>query len=305
MTQLIHALQASPSFGEILAVSSGFIWAVAIIIFRVLGRKIHPLGLNLYKTVLAFILIVITMAVLGEPLWPRLPSRDLALLLISGIVGIALSDTLFFQSLNRIGASPLAIVDCLYSPFVISLSYIFLNERMTALQIFGVVLIISAILTVTRHKSTEKTSRKDLVAGILLGVLAVFLIAVSIVIIKPVLDSVSIFRATLVRLFGGAAALLLITPLHPARREILRPLTELANWKGLLPASFFGSYFSLILWLGGMKYAKVSVAAALNQLNAIFIVVLAAIFLKERLTAWKLVAVALAFVGAFLASNPL
>jgi drug/metabolite transporter (DMT)-like permease len=53
-----------------------------------------------------------------------------------------------------------------------------------------------------------------------------------------------------------------------------------------------------------MKYARVSVAAALNQLNAIFIVILAAIFLKERLTPWKIVAVVLAFAGAYLASKP-
>jgi drug/metabolite transporter (DMT)-like permease len=73
----------------------------------------------------------------------------------------------------------------------------------------------------------------------------------------------------------------------------------------MVPASFFGSYFSLILWMGGMKYAKVSVAAALNQLNTIFIVVLAAVFLKERLSLWKVAAVILAFVGAYLAARPL
>jgi drug/metabolite transporter (DMT)-like permease len=53
-----------------------------------------------------------------------------------------------------------------------------------------------------------------------------------------------------------------------------------------------------------MKYAQASVAAVLNQLNTIFIVVIAAIFLKERLTAWKIAAVVLAFIGAYLASMP-
>ncbi len=304
MNELAKTVEAIPSIGEIFALGSGFVWAVAIILFRVLGRKIHPLSLNLFKTVLAFVLILLTVLVLGEPLFPAAPARSVVLLLLSGIIGIAASDTLFFQSLNKIGAGPLAIVDCLYSPFVIALSYVFLSERMSGWQFFGVVLIISAILTVTRHKSEERIARKDLVAGIVLGVLAVFLIAVSIVIIKPVLDSTSIVWSTTVRLFGGAAALGLVIPLHPERRRILAPLAEVSNWKALLPASFFGSYFSLLLWLGGMKYARVSVAAALNQLNAIFIVVLAAIFLKERLTPWKIAAVILAFAGAYLASKP-
>jgi drug/metabolite transporter (DMT)-like permease len=46
------------------------------------------------------------------------------------------------------------------------------------------------------------------------------------------------------------------------------------------------------------------VAAALNQLNTIFIVVLAALFLKERLSLWKVAAVVLAFAGAYLAATP-
>ena len=305
VASLFESISKFGSLGEILALGSGFAWAVAVIVFRILGRKIHPLGLNLFKTVLAFVLILPTTLLLGQPLVPDASSRNIALLLISGIVGIAVSDTLFFESLNKIGASPLAIVDCLYSPFVIALSYLFLGERMTGWQLFGVVLIISAILAVARHRNDERLSPKDLAAGIILGVLAVFLVAVSIVMIKPVLDSTSVVGATEVRLFAGSAALALIVPFHPGRRRILSPLADFSNWRALLPTSFFGSYLCLLLWLGGMKYARVSVAAALNQLNAIFIVILAAIFLKERLTPWKIIAVALAFAGAYLASKPL
>jgi drug/metabolite transporter (DMT)-like permease len=122
--------------------------------------------------------------------------------------------------------------------------------------------------------------------------------------VKPVLGSVSIVWATLVRLAGGAAALGLLVPFLRQRRAILAPLAVRGNWKALVPASFFGSYLSLFLWMGGMKYAKVSVAAVLNQLNTIFIVIIAAIFLKERLTGWKIAAVVLAFLGAYLASMP-
>ena len=36
----------------------------------------------------------------------------------------------------------------------------------------------------------------------------------------------------------------------------------------------------------------------------ILLVVIAAVFLKERLTGWKILAVVLAFAGAWLAANP-
>jgi drug/metabolite transporter (DMT)-like permease len=143
-----------------------------------------------------------------------------------------------------------------------------------------------------------------LAVGILCGILAMFFVAFGIVMVKPVLGSVSVFWATMVRLAGGSLALAVLVPFLRNRKAVLAPLLVPRNWKALAPAAFFGSYLSLFLWMGGMKYAKASVAAILNQLNTIFIVIIAAIFLRERLTGWKILAVVLAFVGAYLASSP-
>lgn len=292
------------SLGEILALASGLAWAVAVVLFRVSGRSIHPVGLNLGKNVLGLAMIVPTLLILGEPLAPLVPASATGLLLLSGVLGIAVSDTLFFQALNRLGASLTAIVDCFYSPFVIALSFILLGERLTVVQLGGAALVISAILTVSKEGKLERIDRRDLALGILYGVLAMFFVALGIVMVKPVLGTVSVFWATFVRMVGGTAALVLLVPVLRNRRAVLAPLVDRRNWKALVPAAFFGSYLSLVLWTGGMKYATASVAAVLNQLNTIFIVVIAAIFLKERLTGWKILAVVLAFLGAYLASKP-
>ena len=306
MTSFFDSLAGFRSLGEVLAIASGLIWAVAVILYRVSGRTVHPLGLNLFKNILALIFMAPTMLILGERLLPAVPAKSIGLLLLSGFLGIAVSDTFFFYSLNRLGASLVAIVDCFYSPFVIALSYMILSERMAAWQLIGVALIISAVLAASRSNSDgAPIARRDLVLGLVYGVLAMFFVAVGIVIVKPVLATESVVWATLVRIVGGAVPLGLLIPLLRERRAILKPLLDTGNWKAMIPASFFGSYLSLILWMGGMKYARVSVAASLNQLNTIFIVVLAALFLKERLSWWKIAAVVLAFVGAYLAAVPI
>ncbi len=301
---MFDSLGSFRSLGEILALASGLAWAVAVVLFRVSGRSIHPVGLNLGKNVLGLVLIVPTLLLLGEPLAPAVPASATGLLLLSGVLGIAVSDTLFFNALNRLGASLTAIVDCFYSPFVIALSFLLLGERLTLVQLAGAALVVSAILTVSKEGKIEKLAPKDLAAGIAYGIAAMFFTALGIVMVKPVLDEVSIFWATLVRMAGGTAALALLLPALKTRRAVVAPLFDRRNWKALVPAAFFGSYLSLILWTGGMKYAKASVAAVLSQLNTIFIVVIAAIFLRERLTGWKALAVVLAFVGAWLAANP-
>ena len=301
---MFDAIGSIRSLGEILALASGLAWAVAVVLFRVSGRSIHPVGLNLGKNVLGLALIAPTVLLLGEPLLPSVPISTTGLLLLSGVLGIAVSDTLFFHALNRLGASLTTIVDCFYSPFVIAFSFVLLGERLSLVQLGGAALVVSAILTVSKEGKLERIGRKDLALGIVYGILAMFFVALGIVMVKPVLGSVSIVWATLVRMAGGTAALALLVPVLRNRRSVLSPLLERRNWKALVPAAFFGSYLSLILWTGGMKYAKASVAAVLNQLNTIFIVIIAAVFLKERLTGWKLAAVVLAFVGAYLASKP-
>ena len=301
---MFDSLGSFRSLGEILALASGVAWAVAVVLFRVSGRSIHPVGLNLGKNVLGLVLIVPTLLLLGEPLAPAVPASATGLLLLSGVLGIAVSDTLFFNALNRLGASLTAIVDCFYSPFVIALSFLLLGERLSLVQLAGAALVVSAILTVSKEGKIEKLAPKDLAAGIAYGIAAMFFTALGIVMVKPVLDEVSVFWATLVRMAGGTAALALLLPALKTRRAVVAPLFDRRNWKALVPAAFFGSYLSLILWTGGMKYAKASVAAVLSQLNTIFIVVIAAVFLRERLTGWKALAVVLAFVGAWLAANP-
>lgn len=297
MSSIIHS-------GEWLALASAVVWAVAVILFRLSSFHIHPLALNLGKNLFALFLIILTIIITGASFLPAVSARTTFLLLLSGFLGIAVSDTLFLWTLKLIGASLTAIVDCTYSPFVIILSYFFLGERLSLVQLAGVILIISAVITITRSNSENsggQVSARHLVLGIVSGTLAMAFVAVAIVIIKPVLKDTPVVWATGVRLAGGIIPLAIIAAFRK-KRPLFVPLFKLSNWKVLAPASFLGTYLSLMFWIGGMKYAFASVAAALNQLSTIFIFVLAAIFLKERVTIWRFLAVVTAFLGAFLAT---
>lgn len=291
--------------GEWLALASAVVWAVAVILFRISGFTLHPLALNLGKNLFALIFIILTIVITGGSFWPAVPTKSILLLLLSGLLGIAISDTLFLWTLKLIGASLTAIVDCVYAPFVIGLSYLFLGERLSWLQIAGVVLIVSAVVTITRvdlENNGGKLPKKKLLLGILLGTLAMALVAVGIIIIKPVLKEMPVVWATGVRLLGGALPLAVL-PIIPSKRKLFLPLLRFPTWKVLAPASFLGTYLSLIFWIGGMKYALASIAAALNQLSTIFIFILAAVLLREKVSIWKIIAVILAFLGAFLATS--
>ncbi|OQX53034.1 MAG: hypothetical protein DRJ11_07490 [Candidatus Aminicenantes bacterium] len=284
--------------GEFLALISAILWASAIILFRLSGKTIHPLGLNLSKNTISFILVGLTMLFLGKNFWLPLPPSDYLLFLLSGLIGLGLSDTLLFAGLNRLGASRLAIINCSYSPFMIILSVIFLQERLTIIQIMGVLLIIISVWILSAREKTQAKVPPKVTSGIIFGLSAMMTQAISIVMIKPSLNQLPLLWSTELRTLGGLIFLGLVFLFHPLHREIIRPLQELKNWKYICLASFLGSYLAIIAWLGGMKYTLVSIAAALSQTNIIFIFIFGVIFLHEKITSGKI----LAFLGGIAGS---
>ncbi|MCD6249655.1 MAG: DMT family transporter [candidate division Zixibacteria bacterium] len=284
--------------GEALALSSAVIWAFAVILFKKSGEVVHPIGLNFFKGALAIILIIPTTWLFGETLLRDVPASEYWLLLASGALGIGVADTLFFKSLNVLGAGRSAIIDCMYSPSIISLSIIFLGESLTVLQIIGTTLIVSAVLSIIVEKHETITDRRHLLFGVTWGVLAMITMAVGIVMIKPLLNNSPLLWATEVRLVGGLIILMIVWMVHPARRAIAASIIAPQRWVYTVSGSFLGAYLSMIVWLGGMKYTQASTAAALSQTSNIFIFIFAALFLKEKITSIRMVAIGLGVIGA-------
>ncbi len=289
-----------PHFGEILALLCAVTWAGAVILFKKSGEAVHPIGLNLFKNTLAVVLFLPTMWILGGTLWRAAPLDEYGLLLISGALGIGLADTCYFKSLNIIGAGMISIVGCLYSPFIIALSMVFLGESLSWWQLVGAFIIVSAVLAATLERRAKYLDRRTLIKGFLWGIMAEAANACSIVMIKPLLDRSPLLWVTEVRLIGGAAILLLVLLVHPARRAIVCSVRSRQRWVFTLSGSLMGGYLAMVLWLGGMKYTMASVASALNQTASIFMFVFAAFFLKEPLTKYRLIGIALAVGGVML-----
>jgi drug/metabolite transporter (DMT)-like permease len=241
-----------------------------------------------------------TMAIFGRTLLLPAPLQDYLLLMASGVLGIGIADTLFFKSLNLLGAARSAIVDCLYSPFIILPSIFWLGERLTMIQAGGAILIVSAVLAISREKGLVEITRRQLIFGILLGAAAMLTMGISVVMIKPLLERSPVLWAVEVRLVGAAVSLLVILGFHPKRRNVVRSCLEVKSWKYMVPGSILGTYIALMLWIGGMKYAPASIASALNQTSNIFVFILAALFLKERMTRDKVAGIVMAVVGVFL-----
>ena len=287
------------------SIAAALFWSVAIILFKKSGDHFSPMALNLFKCTVTLVLLILTLLLCGIDFFPDKPAYDWVMFCVSGLLGIALADTLFFIALSRLGAGMTAIVDCLYLPIVIFISFIFLDEILGIKGLFGATLVFIAIFVGSASKKGITVTGIDFFVGIILGILAIALIAGSIVMLKRLLEDTNVLWASFARVLAGTIGLYLVVLLSPGRKKLLAELYPSKTWFSALPASVAGNYIAMIAWLAGMKYTMVSVAAVLNQLSTVFIFILAAIFLKEPVTLPRVSATILAVSGAILTTMSL
>lgn len=291
--------------GELCALGAAFSWSLSVVLFK-RSESIGAQGMNLFKNVAAVLLLAVTLPVLGEGIdWQR-SSADWWALVVSGVLGIAIADTLVFMALGRLGAGLLAVVECAYAPCVVALSVLFLAETPGPGFAAGAVLVVGGVGVATseRHpterSAVERLPARERWVGVVLGVAGVVAMAVSIVVAKPALGRGGLVEVMLVRLVAGVAGQMVWMAVAPSQRRALQALKPSPAWRTLVPASLLGSYLSMMLWLAGFKWAAASTASVLNQLAAVFTMVMARVLLGEPLSGRRALGGAVAVAGAVL-----
>ena len=283
--------------GSFYALMTAVMWAAAVIFLKRSGETIPPFALNVFRVVVSTVFLVPTIVLAGQEVFYRAPLRDYLTLFASGVIAIAISDTFLLMALNRLGAGIMAIVDCLYAPFIVLFAFAILGERLGVWQWAGLALVIAGVLIAARHEPPRGTTKRQILVGTLFGVIAMATVALGIVIAKPVLERSPVLWATTMRQIGALIAMVPVALVLPERRAIAGLFRPARNWRYSVPATLIGSYLALIFWIAGMKYSLAGPAAILNQTSSIYVLIFASIFLKEPFTARKVIASVLAVGG--------
>jgi drug/metabolite transporter (DMT)-like permease len=290
-----------PGIGELCSILSALAWAVGIMLYRQLGASLPPLRLNFLKNLLVFALLLPAIVLVHGARLPDFTALELAAAVGSGVLGIGIADTLYFRALNALGAGRMGAIGNLYSPMVIVLSFAFLGERLRPLQLLGFALVSVGVWVAAwpRKLADDAASRSPpthALRGFGFALLAIVLMACSIVLVKRVLEAQPLFWVTGLRMAGALAAMLAIAAVRGEIRQ-MAPRAASVPWLKLGLAAFVGQFLAMVLWLAGYKFTLASVAAVLNETASIFILLLAWAWLKEPLTRRAVFGVVLTFSG--------
>lgn len=263
--------------GILIALMSTMSWAVCTVFLKKLGERLEPVAMTAFKALIASIILFIIIYLTGTNI--NIGINNIIPVALSGILGIAIGDSLFFASLNRL--SPLVLSLMLFvGPDIFSgiFGLIFLKEIPSILSLVGIILILTGLSYIIFPLEKEKVESKTKITGIIFALLSLICTAYSMVIIKPVLENIPVITATMYRMIFSAVILLVIGLFS---KKITTWKTVLCDKKYTLKltgtfllATIGGFWLSLI----AIKYCKLIIASSLMSLEPLFILIFMILF---------------------------
>ncbi len=287
--------------GAAAALSGAILWAFSAILFEDISLEISPARINLYKGLIAVVLLTATSLILGETI-PAVSRSEMIVLVISGVVGIALGDTAYFQSVQKIGARRALTLFTLAPPMAALIALLFLGEQLALLTWVGILLTAGGVMwVVTENTHREKVAipKENLVPGILFGTLAALCQASGVVMTRSVLTATRLttLQSTIARLLPALIVLLAIIRLSPGKLE---GFTDIGKDKKLLRlivvSSIIGAYICLWLQQIAIENAPAGIAQTMLSTSPIFILPMMALK-GERVSLRAMAGAAVAIFG--------
>ena len=290
----------SSILGMFCALLAALCWAIATRWFKGLTEQFSFLGLNFAKGVITLSALLLIGLVI-EINFAELTALQMSFIVLSGVIGIGIGDTLLFAALKQLSEKrTLVIAESIAPVFVVIGGVVLLDEWLTWQQILAIVLIIFAVDWVLQLRSEHQQTKELLINGSLLAVGAALCQAIGIIMVRDVYTQVVIdpFYATFLRIMGG---LIFILTWSRGRVRSLLPYQSLGFcWiTKLIIGSFIGTLGALVLVQIALIDTPAAIVQTLIATSAIFASIIAMIK-GERVNAKVWGGVMMAWFGVML-----
>ena len=286
--------------GELIALFSALLWAIASVLLAVGTKRLHVLPLNLVRCIVSTAFFWALLPFYGgvEAL-ASIPPGAWLWLAVSVLALLVVGDTLYFRSMDLAGVSwamPVASINPLWA---VLLAALFVGEPLTWSLLAGAVLVIAGVTLVsrpagqaTRNKPVDPHARR---VGLLLALVVSVLWAIGQVALRPATEGIHSVVANSVRQPMGALMMLGLT-LVGGRWRDLRKLDR-QSWVIIVVASLVGTGIGTLLFIMAIQMAGAGRTAILTATAPMMAIPFSMLWLKERPTRWTLAGTLLTAAG--------
>ena len=261
--------------GFFAAISAVFFWTFACSIWRKESEHLLPIQINIYKNFLAsmfFLPVVLTISWYSN-------INSIFILIISGIVGIAIGDTLYIKSLKIIGTRKTLSFEALTPIIATSIGTLSINEIYPQRVWIGSLIVSFSLFMIVRQNTFQKDQSSAInILGILCALGSVLCAVFAALLSRIILISSSLtpLQTTEIRLFSASIFLILIF-----RKDFLTIISNkkitIKSHKNLVLSTLLGTNFGILFQQIVFKFLPIGIGWTLLSLSPIF-----ALFLSER-----------------------
>ena len=163
-------------FFYFLSILAALCWAIASLISADITRSIGGLAFNRLRLFFVSIMLVTYTTIINT--WSTVNLEYVNVILLSGIIGIFLGDTLLFMALQKIGPRRNNILFSLAAPFTVFLNIFFLKIDMSLINLSGCFIVFIGVVVAIAYGSDKNSNHRwevvqgSLILGIIFGILA-------------------------------------------------------------------------------------------------------------------------------------
>jgi drug/metabolite transporter (DMT)-like permease len=294
-------------YGEIAALLTALCWSFNSVVFTRAGKRVGAVTVNAFRLWIAFpALVLLHWLLFGAPLPFAIEKGRLLYLGVSGVIGFVVGDAMLFESFLLIGPRLAMLLALLVPVFGALLAFVFLGEKLLALEIVSILVTIGGVAWVVAEKtapvpeSAPKPPRK-FTLGVWLAVGGAAGQAVGLLFSRwGLAGGYSAISATLVRV--GVAGLALVL-LGLSRGNLHSHLAKMKDRKALLEitaGALTGPVLGVTLSLVAIAHAHIGVASTLMSLTPVFLLPVSHFFFKEKITMRAVIGTMIALLGVVL-----
>jgi drug/metabolite transporter (DMT)-like permease len=275
-------------------------WSFNWVVGRGLHADVPPLAMTFYRWL--FALAMLTPFALPHVLreWKAIRA-GLRVLVPLGVIGIGSHNALAYLGLNYTTATNGVILNSFIPVMIVALSCVFLRERLSPLAALGIAVSLAGVLIILSHGSLWALLAFRLNGGDLLIVVSMLLWSLYTIGLRWRPRGLSLLAFLYAIVVVGVVA---VFPLYVAESLLSRSMTWSAqNVAAIGAVALTSSVLAYIFWNRGVELVGASVAGLFTHLMPVFGVLLAAIFLDERLQAFHVAGIALILLGIFLTTR--
>jgi drug/metabolite transporter (DMT)-like permease len=286
--------------GELSALVTAICWTATSMAFESAGKKVGSLSVNLIRLVMALVLLGLFTTITRGHFWPAdAGSHAWLWLSLSGLVGFVIGDLLLFKAFVVVGARVSMLIMSLTPPLTALFGLIILGERMTLINILGMILTISgiALVVLARPVKGKRFSLNFPVAGLLLAFGGAAGQALGLVLSKLGMGKLDAFMSTQIRVIAGIAGFSIVFFFMRRWGNVRKALKNKSAMSSISIGAFFGPFLGVSFSLLAVKYTSTGIASTLMALTPVMIILPARYIFKEKITTKEVIGAFIAVAG--------